>query len=278
MPCETTDFLLLGHYCHDTLLLPNSLPVESLGGGVAYGGRALENAGAAYSVVSWVGQDFRYWHELPKKPDSIATVRTSKRAPTTAFIDDERDTTQRQTVTAVCKNIQLKDLPHTLPRTAVFTGLMGEIEPDVITALASKATLTLIDAQGLLRQRNPQTGALSLTPLKNTPYATALTALTVIKASKREAAHLPLETLRRHSTLVITDGPRGVTVLTSDNETNHATTAVTETDPTGAGDSFLAGLAWALHEKRNWPQAIEIAQGWGAAAVQFKGLPPRARP
>ena len=56
---DFTSILVVGHYCHDTLL-SNAGEHRTLGGSAAYASAVLEVLGEPYEVVSKVGPDFLY--------------------------------------------------------------------------------------------------------------------------------------------------------------------------------------------------------------------------
>ena len=77
--------------------------------------------------------------------------------------------------------------------------------------------------------------------------------------------------------VVLKQGERGCTVLIGDEETQISSIPVTETDPTGAGDAFAAGLAVARLQGRSWTDAARFANVVGAlSTTRFgpaEGLP-----
>jgi 1D-myo-inositol 3-kinase len=126
----------------------------------------------------------------------------------------------------------------------------------------------LADAQGLLREITPS-GDVLLRPL----HRDATRQIDFLKASKSEAALLDVQDLRRKLTLIVTDGPRGCTLITSAAETHVPAFEAEEKDPTGAGDCFLAGFAAGLARGLDPLEAARIGAYCGARAVEQIGVP-----
>jgi len=93
----------------------------------------------------------------------------------------------------------------------------------------------------------------------------------VLKASRRSGG-VDLAALRRKLILLVTDGPRGSTILRGTSEVHVAAYPARERDPTGAGDCFLAGLAVGLSRGFRW-SAARIGAWCGARAVEHVGVP-----
>jgi 1D-myo-inositol 3-kinase len=74
-------------------------------------------------------------------------------------------------------------------------------------------------------------------------------------------------------TLLITDGARGATLLRDDVEIHVPAHAALEKDPTGAGESFLAGFAAGLRQGLPLEAAARVAAWCGARAVEHVGVP-----
>ncbi|HKB77629.1 MAG TPA: PfkB family carbohydrate kinase, partial [Myxococcales bacterium] len=94
-----------------------------------------------------------------------------------------------------------------------------------------------------------------------------------LKVGRAEAEALDLSQLRRSCTILLTDGPRGCTILSPTAERHVPAFPAREVDPTGAGDCFLAGFAIGL--LRGWPasRAALLGNWCGARAVESPGIP-----
>ncbi|CAN5877191.1 sugar kinase [soil metagenome] len=71
--------------------------------------------------------------------------------------------------------------------------------------------------------------------------------------------------------VLLKNGEHGCKLLEGDHETRVASISVTETDPTGAGDAFAAGLAVARLQGRDWVDAARFANVVGALSTQTFG-------
>jgi sugar/nucleoside kinase (ribokinase family) len=71
--------------------------------------------------------------------------------------------------------------------------------------------------------------------------------------------------------VVLKQGPRGSRVFYGNTDFEVASFPVTEVDPTGAGDSFSAGITVALLEGMELREAARFANAVGALAVTVKG-------
>ena len=65
---------------------------------------------------------------------------------------------------------------------------------------------------------------------------------------------------------LITRGPEGCRVVTETESVNIPAFAVDVIDPTGAGDAFVAGVAWGMAQRWPWPDVGRFANAVGALA------------
>lgn len=75
----------------------------------------------------------------------------------------------------------------------------------------------------------------------------------------------------RGKTVVLKLGPRGCRIFQGDSDVSVPGFPVEEVDPTGAGDSFSAGMTVALLEGMTLPEAGRFANAAGALAVTKRG-------
>jgi 1D-myo-inositol 3-kinase len=149
---------------------------------------------------------------------------------------------------------------------------MDELLPETLVRISERAGQVVADAQGLMRMTDAR-GRVLHRRLEETPYFALLDRLHVLKASEEEALSLDLAEVRRRTCLVITRGGRGSTVLTASQDFEVPTLPVTEVDPTGAGDCFLAGFALGLLRGLSLPRCAALANWFGAQAVTQVGVP-----
>jgi 1D-myo-inositol 3-kinase len=251
--------LVAGHYCHDTLIGNDSMH-RTLGGSAAYVSAILQSLGETHAVIAKVGPDFLYASQVVHPPIVVA-------GRTTAFVDDYRGLERRGRVEAIAPAIEPLDLEGSWEM-GVACAIAGELPLRTLRRLRRTCKTVLADAQTIVREIGPS-GEVRLRP----PAAEALELFDVLKASREEAAVLDLPALRRKMTLLITDGARGSTILRDDAEIHVPAQVAREKDPTGAGDSFLAGLAAGLRQGLPLEDAARVAAWCGARAVEHVGVP-----
>ena len=251
--------LVAGRYCHDTLL-SNAGTHRALGGSAAYASAIFEALHEPYEVAAKVGADFLYTAQV-KRPPRIVAGRTS------SFVDDYRSGERREHVEAVCEPLDPEDLQGSFD-VGLACAVSCEVTPATLARIRQICHITMADAQGLLREITPD-GAVVLKPLH--PGAPAC--LDYLKASRTEAELLDINALRQQLTLLITDGPRGCTIVTRSAETHVPAFPADEKDPTGAGDCFLAGFAVGIARGLDAPRAARIGAYCGARAVEVIGVP-----
>ena len=70
---------------------------------------------------------------------------------------------------------------------------------------------------------------------------------------------------------VVTAGVRGCTIVTASGRWRVPAFPVEAVDPTGAGDAFLAGIAWGMARFWPWPETARFASAMGALATLALG-------
>lgn len=254
---------LIGSYCHDLILNPDGSEHRTLGGGAAYAAAVLEALSAPYEVVAKAGPDFLYAADVFRQPRIVTDART------TVFVDDYREGERRGRVEAVCAPILPGDVggPFEL---AIACGIAGEVLLETLVRLREVSEVVVADAQSLLRVVEPS-GEVAL----RAPPRGTFRSLDWLKASRIEASALDLPAVLREVSrgLLVTDGPRGLVVLTREGETHVPAAPAVERDPTGAGDCFLAGFCFALSTGRDALTAARFGAFCGARAVEEPGVP-----
>jgi 1D-myo-inositol 3-kinase len=251
--------LVVGHYCHDTLLR-NASAHQVLGGSSAYASAMLDALGEPHEVVATVGEDFRYRTEVSRAPIVVA-------GRTTAFVDEYRGAHRVERVEAVAPAIEPDELRGSFD-VGVACAIAREIPLRTLRRLREICRIVLADAQSIVREISAS-GEVVLRP----PSREAVDSIDVLKASRDESAVLDVGDLRRRLTLIVTDGARGCTLLSGDTELFVASEPAEEKDPTGAGDCFLAGIAAGLSRGLPIAEAARLGAWCGARAVEHVGVP-----
>lgn len=134
----------------------------------------------------------------------------------------------------------------------------------------------LVDAQALIRAFDGEAkggGAVRHVALEATPYARLLPRVAFLKASSEEAPYVGVETARRRCCVIVTEGRDGCRLYWDGGEARVAPFPAVQVDPTGAGDSFLAGFASGLLWGLSATDAALLGNFFGAAAVSQVGVP-----
>ncbi len=150
---HTSDLVMLGHFAKDELIVDGVGEVSS-GGGVYYGSIALRSLGRSVSVVTRLHTD-DFWRLQELREAGVEVFAWP--APQTSGIAnyyDSRDMERR-----ICKPLgfagkfSLEEIPDIPARIYAITPIIaGEVDLDLIRALASRAPLAL-DVQGFVRVR-----------------------------------------------------------------------------------------------------------------------------
>jgi len=264
-PQDLRDVLVVGNYCHDVLVHGPGRETHALGGSSAYVSSVLDAVGVDYAVVAVAGEDFRYGAQVRHAPRIVPGTRT------TQFRADFTQGERVLSLGARAAPIRPEDISFEA-RVALACGVVDELLPETLVRLSECAEQVVADAQGLLRITDAG-GRVLNRRLAETPYASLLERIQVLKASEEEALSLDVAEVRRKTCLVITRGGRGSTVLTATEAFEVSALPVTEVDPTGAGDCFLAGFALGLLRGLSLARCAELANWFGAQAVTQVGVP-----
>ncbi|XP_062214660.1 inositol 3-kinase-like isoform X2 [Phragmites australis] len=272
--------LVVGSYCHDVLLRGGRVVGETLGGAAAFVSNVLDAASpreeeTAFVVVSKVGPDFAY----ASAPAPSRHLPLLCAAPTTSFHAKFSDAAasahapdrELRRVRA-CDPIYPADLPDRRFAYGLAVGVAGEVLPQTLERMIQLCRAVLVDAQALIRAFDGE-GAVRHVALEGTPYARLLPRLAFLKASSEEAPYVGVDTARRRCCVIITEGRDGCRLYWDGGEARVAPFPAVQVDPTGAGDSFLAGFAAGLLWGLSATDAALLGNFFGAAAVSQVGVP-----
>jgi 1D-myo-inositol 3-kinase len=268
--------LVVGSYCHDVLLRGGRVVGETLGGAAAFVSTVLDAAsppGASFSVVSKVGPDFAYASApAPARHPALLCP-----APTTSFharFSDAaaNDAPDRQlSRVRACDPIYPDDLPDRRFAYGLAVGVAGEVLPETLDRMVRLCRAVLVDAQALIRVFDAE--GVRHVALEGTPYAPLLQRVAFLKASSEEAPYIGVEAARRRCCVIVTEGKEGCRLYWDGGEARVAPFSAVQVDPTGAGDSYLAGFAAGLLWGLSATDAALIGNFFGAAAVSQIGVP-----
>lgn len=258
------EILVVGNYCHDTLVRPSGNE-EVLGGSSSYISMALAAKKLAFEVVAKVGEDFRYSSQVMRPAMVIKEKRTSH------FIDTFSNGMRLSQVRAVGPQIYPEDLPRARAKIGIACGVLNEILPETLIALREQVDYLIVDVQGLIRQVNSD-GSLQHLFLKESDFLKLLPLIDVLKANRFESQYLK-DISFQNTKLVITDGSQGSVLVESGNEVRIPSPEAQELDATGAGDSYIAGFAIGMNQGLDLKKSIRLGNEYGAYAVQVVGVP-----
>jgi sugar/nucleoside kinase (ribokinase family) len=257
---ERRDIVVYGHYTHD-VIISGSHEEHRLGGPPAYISELLDALGADYEVVSKVGRDFKYHDRVYREP------KVSSK-PTTCFINIYSGAERLQKNPSVCEHIFPKDV---IPaKVAIVTGVIGEVLPETIHEIRSQSELVIVDVQSLIRRRNSD-GSITEVPLEKTAYVDAVREADFITSNEKEFACIDRKKLG--PVVILTQGKHGCTIMEKDKSTVVPTTPINEGDPTGCGDMFVGGFAYALLKELGLKECAAAANRCGALALRGIGVP-----
>ena len=262
---ENSEILMVGNYCHDTLINPRGI-FEELGGSASYISAALAGMGVQARTIAKVGLDFRYLDRVRTAP------LISREFPTTHFIDDTTSGKRVATLKSVCAPILASDLPRSRARIGIVSGVAMEILPETLVRVRELTDTVICDAQGLIRMTDSESRVHNR-PFAETAFVTLLGKIDYLKVSENEARLFDLTDVPRSLTILLTEGKAGCRVLREGHDTKIHAFPMDEIDATGAGDCFVAGFAQALTQGLNVERAARRANFVAAWAVSQVGVP-----
>lgn len=261
--------LVVGNYCHDQLLLPGGQQATVLGGAVSYIANVYDALGLDAQVVSKVGSDFAYSTDVLAHPPTVVPGQF-----TTQFVADLSGKERVLYASHVCDPVYARDLPVGCTfEIGLAAGIAGEILPETIVRLAETSRTVIVDMQSMVRVVDPQTEAVGLCRLEDTPYYDLIPRVSFLKVARDEAPFLDVEAVRKTTYVLVTEGALGCRVFSADSEYRVPAIPAQVLDRTGAGDSFLAGFSAGILLGMPVEKAVLLGNYFGALAVSQVGVP-----
>ena len=257
-------FLSVGHFCYD--VSPNGY---ILGGSAAYSTLTARNLGHHTRAVTAVGANFDRQNPLL---DGIKTVYCE--SPETTIFDNQYDAQghRQQFILGAAKELKGRDVPVAWRASNIvyLCPIADEVSAELVHCF-SEDTLIGATPQGWLRQWD----ASGRVAAKR--WATAekiLPFIDVLILSDEDVRMYPDE-LEKYIQLapivVLTRGAKGATLFQNGTQIGSAAYAVTEIDPTGAGDVFATSFLIDYYQNRTVEQALNFAHCVASFAVEGVG-------
>ncbi|KAI9183927.1 hypothetical protein H9P43_002979 [Blastocladiella emersonii ATCC 22665] len=303
-PTPPSPVCLIGHCCHDTLVLRNGDGHHRvLGGSVAYMARFLHAADVPYHLATAVGADFAFAGAA--RPAWLPPLAPTGKLPTTHYVNDFSATRnaladdREEHVRARCADLTPALIAASLPSSppvldiACVVPIVGEVSLPTLAWIRRTARLVLADAQGLVRRVPASISPTSPARVERRAIDPAAYAcIDFLKVGDAEAQYVcRAAAATAGCTLLVTHGgspapvharagravpeceiclPDGSTVIVP----GFAVPADKCRDPTGCGDAFLAGVVVGLRRGLGVAEAVRVGHSFGALNVQHVGIPP----
>ncbi|MFQ5984504.1 MAG: PfkB family carbohydrate kinase [Alphaproteobacteria bacterium] len=269
------DVCVVGHATRDVILLGSSRGEELPGGTANYTSLALRRLGLAVALVTKLKPDDDALVAELRRDGVAVDVKASPATTTFENLYRQDDPNARvQTVTAVAAPFSPEDVQAISARVVHVGSLTNrDVTPAVLREARTRAGLVSLDVQGLVREVIECAVRQGDWPEKEA----GLAHIDIVKADETEAALLsgasePEEAARRLADLgpkevIITMASRGSLVLAGGRLSRiPAFPPKTIVDPTGCGDTYVAGYLFQKLKGRE----VEEAARFGAALATLK--------
>jgi sugar/nucleoside kinase (ribokinase family) len=275
---------IVGSTVRDVVHMPGCPPVHSTGGSPLFAARALSALGVRPGVATrcddaaLAAPIAELADPLCLKLDGTVVQSELRYRP-----DGERD----HTLAGLGEAWTEEDItgwaaPAVAGATWVHAGTQrgGDLGPEVLAALAAGGRFVALDAQGPLRR--PEVGPLVLT---GTLDAGLLRHVQALKLSEHEALAAygtidasAIRAVCRVPEVLVTFGEWGASLSCEGDSGQVSAQAVSDVDPTGAGDAFLAGYAHARAQGMEPLRAGQVAcEGVSSLLAERARAVPQAR-
>lgn len=262
------DYLTIGHVSRDVVPLELSPTGYQVGGTVSFSGRIAHALGCRTAVLTSAAADFSVEAAIP---DCAAHV--VKSAETTSFSNIYTPQGRVQIVHALAGKVTPADVPKNWRDTPIVH--LGPITPQIDPHLVHTFPNSLIGItpQGWMREWGDD-GKVRPIPLQHADILLPNADAVIIgEEDLVNADELPrMRALSK--LLVVTRSARGCTVFFADQAIDVPAPAITEVNPTGAGDTFATAFFYRLWRTGgDVVSSAEFANKIAAAAVAQPDLP-----
>jgi len=259
---KQVDYLVVGHISCD--LIPSG---SQPGGTVVFSGQTALMLGCHTAVMTSAAPDY----DISQVMADI-DIHCVPAAETTSFENIYTEQGRQQTLHGVASRLTSANIPADWLRSKIvhLAPIANEIEPEMIHAFSN--SLIGLTPQGWLRRWDESGHVYAIewpAAQKVLPLAAA-----VILSREDLLDEDMLEQYRQWSRLVVlTTASAGCTVFFGDNIRHIPAPAVTEVEPTGAGDIFAAAFLVRLHQTDGNPwEAARYANEIAAQSVTVATL------
>ena len=288
-------FHVIGHVTRDRIV-SGSTTREQPGGGAYHAALTLARLGAEVEVITRLAADDR--PALLRELHAAGTHLTVGLSPATTTFEntwlDAAFTRRAQAVTAVAMPFGVADLPATDVILMYLAPLLATDMDTRFMECAAARGVVALDAQGMVRQVEGETGGGS-GPVVARPWedaATALPWLSFLKVDAGEAAVLtgqddPVRAARQLARrlgrapreAIVSLAERGA-VIASPQRTHHIAALPTAqwVDATGCGDTFFAAYLLRRHRGNDIPAAGRFAAACATLTLERFGAFPATEP
>lgn len=257
------DYLAIGHITYDQ----SPAGGGTVGGTVAYAGRAAQALGCRTAVVTSAETGYNLAAALPG-----VAVHHVPAPQTTTFANHYNGAGRAQWLYGLAAPLGAGDIPPAWRRSAIvhLAPVAGEVDPEIIRLFTN--SLVGLTPQGWLR-RWDESGRVLPARWESAEAVLPLAAAVIL--SEEDLPDPAYLDLCRHYArlLVLTQGPAGCTVFLGGEARQFVAPAVVAQDLTGAGDIFAAAFLVRLLQTRGNPwEAAAFANEIAAASVTQNGL------
>ncbi len=265
--------LAIGHVTRDEF---SGDPQWRLGGAALYASAAAARLGAQTTLVTRVGRGEADALRERCRALGIALHALPAEVTTTFVIGSVAERRQLR-LRARARGIALAEVPPQARAAdaVVLASVAHEIDRSLLGAFPSACVV--VAAQGYVREWSADG---TVRERRWDDAAEVVASARAVVVSEDDVAGDLCEPRRwsAHGTVVVTLAERGALVLAGGTEREVAALrAARVADPTGAGDAFAAGLALALAEGRDLPDAVRFANAVASFAVEGVGTDGLAR-